>query len=96
MVLYTDPTFERSVLTLSALEKLAEVDNIRYLKDASTNTGRLLTIHNALGKRIRIFAASAHIPACIMMIGGVGWMAEPTCLVPADSVRLYEFCLAKK
>ena len=29
-----------------------------------------------------------------MQIGGVGWMAGPACLVPRQSVRLYELCRA--
>ncbi len=39
---------------------------------------------------MRVFAASSHIPACVMMIGGVGWMAGPACVVPRQSVELYD------
>ena len=94
VVLYTNPQFQRSDLTLPALERLAKVENIRYLKDASSDTGRLLSIMNAVGDRIRIFSASAHIPACVMLIGGLGWMAGPACVVPRQSVKLYELCRA--
>lgn len=94
VVLYTNPQFQRSDLTLPVIERLADVPNIRYLKDASSDTGRLLTILNMVGDRIRIFSASAHIPACVMLIGGVGWMAGPACLVPRQSVKLYELCRA--
>jgi 4-hydroxy-tetrahydrodipicolinate synthase len=31
-----------------------------------------------------------------MLIGGVGWMAGPACIVPRQSVRLYELCRAEK
>jgi 4-hydroxy-tetrahydrodipicolinate synthase len=41
---------------------------------------------------MRVFAASAHIPACVMLIGGVGWMAGPACVAPRQSVELYELC----
>lgn len=94
IVLYTNPQFQRSDLTLPAIERLAQIENIGYLKDASSDTGRLLTIINAVGDRIRIFSASAHIPACVMLIGGVGWMAGPACVVPRPSVRLYDLCCA--
>ena len=92
VVLYTNPNFQRSDLTLPVIEQLAEIKNVRYIKDASSNTGRLLSILNRVGDRMQVFAASAHIPACVMLIGGVGWMAGPACLVPAQSVKLYEFC----
>lgn len=96
VVLYTNPQFQRSDLTLPAIERLARVDNIRYLKDASSDTGRLLSIINAVGDRIRVFSASAHIPACVMLIGGVGWMAGPACVVPRQSAQLYDLCRAGK
>lgn len=96
VVLYTNPQFQRSDLSLPAIERLSNVKNILYLKDASSDTGRLLTIINAVGDRIRVFSASAHIPACVMLIGGVGWMAGPACVVPRQSVRLYELCRAQQ
>ena len=94
VVLYTNPQFQRSDLSLDAIARLSEHPRIRYIKDASTNTGRLLSIMNRCGERISVFSASAHIPACVMLIGGVGWMAGPACLVPRESVRLYDLCRA--
>ena len=94
IVLYTNPQFQRGDLSLAAIERLAAVPNIRYLKDASTNTGRLLSIMNLAGDRLGIFAASAHIPACVMLLGGRGWMAGPACLIPRQSVTLYDLCRA--
>ena len=29
-----------------------------------------------------------------MLIGGLGWMAGPACLIPRQSVRLYDLCRA--
>ena len=92
VVLYTNPNFQRSDLSLPVIERLSHVPNIRYIKDASTNTGRLLSIINRVEGRMQVFAASAHIPVCVMMIGGVGWMAGPACVAPRQSVKLYELC----
>jgi 4-hydroxy-tetrahydrodipicolinate synthase len=92
VVLYTNPNFQRSDLSLPVIERLSHVPNIRYIKDASNNTGRLLSILNAVGGRMEVFAASAHIPACVMLIGGTGWMAGPACIIPKQSVALYELC----
>jgi 4-hydroxy-tetrahydrodipicolinate synthase len=49
VVLYTNPQFQRSDLTLPAIVRLSKIDNIRYIKDASSDTGRLLSIINAAG-----------------------------------------------
>jgi dihydrodipicolinate synthase/N-acetylneuraminate lyase len=92
VVLYTNPSFQRSDLSLPVIEKLSRVPNIRYIKDASVNTGRLLSILNRVEGRMQVFAASSHIPACVMLIGGVGWMAGPACVAPRQSVELYELC----
>jgi len=92
VVLYTNPNFQRSDLTLPVIGELSRVPNIRYLKDASVNTGRLLSIVNRVEGRMQVFAASSHVPACVMLIGGVGWMAGPACVAPRQSVELYELC----
>ena len=94
VVLYTNPQFQRSDLSLEVIERLTAHARIRYIKDASTNTGRLLSIINRCGDRLSVFSASAHIPAVVMLIGGVGWMAGPACIVPRQSVRLYDLCIA--
>jgi 4-hydroxy-tetrahydrodipicolinate synthase len=95
VVLYTNPQFQRSDLALDVIARLAEHPRIRYIKDASTNTGRLLSIMNR-APRMKVFSASAHIPAAVMLIGGVGWMAGPACIVPRESVRLYNLCRTGK
>jgi 4-hydroxy-tetrahydrodipicolinate synthase len=96
VVIYTNPQFQRSDLTLDVIARLAAHPRIRYIKDASTNTGRLLSIVNKCGDGIKVFSASAHIPAAVMLIGGVGWMAGPACLVPRQSVELYNLCKAER
>jgi len=92
VVLYTNPNFQRSDLSLPVIDRLSRIPNVGYIKDASFNTGRLLSIINRVEGRMQVFAASSHIPACVMMIGGVGWMAGPACVAPAQSVELYELC----
>ena len=94
VILYTNPNFQRSDLSLDVIERLAAHPRIVGIKDASSNTGRLLSIMNRCGDRLAVFSASAHIPAAVMLLGGVGWMAGPACLVPKDSVRLYDLCAA--
>ena len=92
VVLYTNPNFQRSDLSLPVIDRLSRMPNIRYIKDASYNTGRLLSIINRVEGRMAVFAASAHIPACVMLIGGKQWIAGPACIVPKQSVDLYERC----
>ena len=95
VVLYTNPNFQRSDLSLPVIDRLSRIPNIGYIKDASFNTGRLLSILNQVEGRMKVFAASSHIPAAVMLIGGVGWMAGPACVAARQSVALYETCMKK-
>jgi 4-hydroxy-tetrahydrodipicolinate synthase len=96
VVIYTNPQFQRSDLSLDCIARLSAHPRIQYIKDASTNTGRLMSIINRCGDALAVFSASAHIPAAVMLIGGVGWMAGPACIVPRQSVELYDLCKAKR
>jgi len=96
VVIYTNPQFQRSDLSLDVIARLAAHPRIGYIKDASTNTGRLLSIMNRCGDAIQVFSASTHIPAAVMLIGGVGWMAGPACIIPRQSVELYHLCQAAR
>ena len=96
VVIYTNPQFQRSDLSLDCIARLSAHPRIRYIKDASTNTGRLMSIINRCGDALAVFSASAHIPAAVMLIGGVGWMAGPACIIPRQSVELYDLCKAKR
>ncbi len=89
VVLYTNPKYMHFDLSLTVFEQLSNVPNIRYVKDASGTTGKLLSLVNSFGNRFEIFSASAHIPLFVFQLGGVGWMAGPACLIPRQSVQLY-------
>lgn len=96
VALYTNPSFQATELSFDVVSKLADIPNIEYIKDASGNTGKLLPIATKLNHKIKIFSASAHIPLFVMMLGAVGWMAGPACIIPAQSVKLYNLAREKK
>jgi 4-hydroxy-tetrahydrodipicolinate synthase len=91
---YTNPRLLGFDLTPDQIVALSAIPNIRYVKDASGETGRLLTILNRTSGRIAVFSASAHVPLLVFRLGGVGWMAGPACLLPAECVRLYDLARA--
>lgn len=94
IVLYTNPKLGGVDLTPEIVIDLCSEPNIQYFKDATGNTGRLLTIVNAAAGGIKLFSASAHIPLFVLQLGGVGWMSGPACIVPSQCVRLYELARA--
>ena len=96
VVLYSNPKFSNWDFTIAMLRELSQVPNIKYIKDASGNMGKLLTIMNTLGPKIKVFSASADIPLFVLMMGGVGWMAGPACLIPEHCVKLYDLARGQK
>lgn len=96
ITLYTNPKFAMWDFTVNTLKELVQEANIGYLKDASGNIGKLMSIITALGDRFGIFSASAHVPLFVFMLGGVGWMAGPACLIPEQSIALYEAAREKR
>jgi len=89
LTLYTNPGLLGGDIPLDVLDTLSHLPNIEYIKDASGQTGRILTLLNRMGQRIKVFSASAHIPLLVLQLGGVGWMAGPACVMPRECVRLY-------
>jgi 4-hydroxy-tetrahydrodipicolinate synthase len=96
MTLYTNPGLLGGEIPMDVLDALSYVPNIEYVKDASSNTGRILTLLNRMGERVRVFSASAHVPLLVLRLGGVGWMAGPACVMPRECVRLYDLVRAQR
>jgi len=94
MTLYTNPGLLGGDIPMDVLDALSHIRNVEYVKDASGNTGRILTLLNRMGDRIKVFSASAHIPLLVLKLGGVGWMAGPGCVMPRECVRLYQLVRA--
>ena len=76
------------------VNELSYLPSVQYFKEASGNTGRILTVMNLVEDRMKMFSASAHIPLVVFQLGGVGWMAGPACLMPKACVYLWELCQA--
>lgn len=96
ITLYTNPKFQTWDFTLEALGRLVEEPNIRYLKDASGNAGKIMSIVTTLGDRLKIFSDTSSVPLFMFLIGGVGWMSGPACVIPVQSIDLYEAARQKR
>ena len=89
IILYTNPAVLGTDLSIQTLDGLTELANVRYIKDATSDTGRILSYSNRYAGRLQVFSASAHIPMFVFMLGGVGWMAGPACVIPDAALRLH-------
>ena len=89
IILYSNPKYMHYSFPIRLFGLIDDCSNVDGYKDASGNTGFLLSIREQFGDRFRIFSASAHIPRFVFSIGGYGWMAGPACIIPKSSVRLF-------
>lgn len=90
IVLYTNPSLLGAELSIDVIVRLSAIPNVKYIKDASGNTGRILSIINHIGEDLGVFSASAHIPLFVFELGGMGWMAGPACVAPRAAVMLFD------
>ena len=60
VVLYTNPQFQRSDLSLDVIAKLSTHPRIRYIKDASTNTGTAALDHEPRAGDARVLRLRPH------------------------------------
>lgn len=96
LCVYTNPGLLGAELSLESIERLSDIPTIAYIKDASPDTGRVLSILNRCGDRLRVFSASSHIPLLVLQLGGVGWMGGPACVLPRECVALYDLAVAQR
>ena len=96
VILYSNPKYMHYSFPLRLFELISDCPNVDCYKDASGNTGYLLSLSQRFGERYRIFSASAHIPLFVFELGGAGWMAGPACIIPRSSVRLFQLAKEKR
>ncbi len=96
ITLYTNPKFQTWDFTVEALKQLAEEPTIVYLKDASGDVGKMMSVVTTLGSRIKIFSDTSSVPLFMFLIGAVGWMSGPACVIPTQSIELYEAARQKR
>jgi 4-hydroxy-tetrahydrodipicolinate synthase len=96
IVIYHNPKFSNIDFSFDLIIKLSRINNINYIKYATIDTGKVLSIIEKAKKNIKVFSASANNPLLMLMFGAVGWMAGPACVIPKQSVSLYNLVKGKK
>lgn len=94
IILYTNPNFQKVDLGINLIAELSHDARFVGLKDASGNTGRLLSIAGRCRPGFGIYAASAHLAVSVMLLGGQGLFAGPACVLARENVQLYDLCRA--
>lgn len=91
IMLYNNPASYRVNISLSALDRLADISNIVAVKESAADTRRFTDMYNVLGDRMQIFAGLDDMAFEGLVLGAVGWISGLTNAFPKESVALYEF-----
>ena len=72
------------------IERLAELKNVRYVKESTGETARISEIIRRCGDRVQVFCGCDVVVLESFVLGAVGWVAGIANVCAAEHVRLYE------
>jgi 4-hydroxy-tetrahydrodipicolinate synthase len=77
------------------LARLAEIDNIRYVKESTGDLTRVSQIRRLTKGKMTVFAGWESTTLQSFMAGSEGWFSGMTNLVPRECVQLFELAVDK-
>lgn len=90
IMLYNNPPAYRVSVSIEAMRRLAECENIVCLKESDPDTRRFTDLINALGERYVLFAGLDDVALEALVLGARGWVSGLTNAFPKESIALYE------
>ncbi|MEN6536867.1 MAG: 4-hydroxy-tetrahydrodipicolinate synthase [Bryobacteraceae bacterium] len=78
----------------ATLKRLAEIDNIVGVKEASGNIGQMSMILNSVPDRFTVLSGDDAITLPLMALGGRGIISVVSNEIPAEMTKLAQSCLA--
>ncbi len=77
------------------LERLAELRNVRYVKESTGEMPRITELLRRCGDRLGVFCGCDTIALESLMVGAIGWVGGVANVLPASHARLYELVVEK-
>jgi len=93
IIAYNNPFSTRVDLTPGLLARLAEIEQVRAVKEFSQDVRRVPQIREQ-APRLEVICGCDDTFVEAMLMGATGWIAGLVNALPAQSVRLYELCVA--
>ena len=90
IICYCLPGINLEVMTPDFIAKLAELDNLRYVKDSTGRLSRIREIKAACGDRMSVFVGGDSIAYDGLVAGAVGSIWGAANFMPRQAVQLYE------
>jgi 4-hydroxy-tetrahydrodipicolinate synthase len=96
IMLYNNPWTSKVDMQPYLIAKLAEIDNIAYVKESSGDVTRVWKIINLAGDRITVFCGTDNLALESFLMGAKGWICAAANIVPKHTSRLYELVCKEK
>lgn len=90
---YNNPKGYGVDLTPESFKKLADVENIVAIKEASGDPRRLTDLYNQLRDRYMLFAGLDDIMLESVMLGAIGTVFGLVCAFPAETLRMWDLAV---
>ncbi len=96
IMLYNYPARTGVDMTPDVVERLAELKNVKYIKESTGDAARMNEITRRCGKRISLFCGCDTLAVEFFEAGAVGWVTGVANVIPAPHVELYELAVKRK
>jgi 4-hydroxy-tetrahydrodipicolinate synthase len=93
IMIYNNPYTTGVDMKPALLARLSEIDNVRYVKEATVDVKRVGQIKLACGDRISIFQGCDNIAFESFVMGADGWVSGAANIIPRQCVELYELTI---
>jgi 4-hydroxy-tetrahydrodipicolinate synthase len=95
IMLYNFPARTGVDLPPEFVARLAELKNVRYIKDSTGESWRISEIIRRCGERMQVFVGGDAIAYEGLVLGSAGWVAAIANVCAAEHVRLYRLIECK-
>jgi len=96
IMLYNYPGRTGVDMTPDFIAKLAELKNVRYVKESTGEMPRITELLRRCGDRLGVFCGCDTIALESLMLSAIGWVGGVANVLPVSHVKLYELAVEKK
>ena len=92
IVVYNVPSRTGTNITPATLARLASIDNVVGVKEASGDIGQMAEIFQVVPKTFSVLSGDDSVTLALMALGGVGVISVASNEIPAEMSQLCEAC----
>ena len=96
IIIYNNPWTTGVDIKPPLVARLAEIDNILYIKESTGDLARISEIRNLTGDKLTLFAGWESTTLEAFAAGAQGWFSGMTNIMPRQCVDLFEIALEKQ